>query len=362
MKKLITLFFALLLTAVTFSPSHSAASTFSKNPFSTDAELYIYTAEANANILKKEITIEYTKTIKKPNNLNFTVLKECIAKGKNALPKVKNKTLRNSLQAKLNVEETVFTHTQAYIDAISSGEHLAKTTAEFKRVYNEDPLSDTTEKAYHTLSYKINKQAKLLYKVDGKSTRDAILKKYKAPAEAIKKEKIQVITVKMSIDKLYNLSDSDASNGVLEKHIQLIEKQMESIKDTNVKNQIKALIAKFMDASAIYQLILDDVKYFNEENIDELLKNYSMEASQLENQKSTLSQFFSNYNVTAELQDIKLEELNTDDAIVVTVYKYTKTDVSDFKDNITTSRQNLIKVNGEWKFSGGEVTTVDYNK
>ena len=89
------------------------------------------------------------------------------------------KTLATQEKAKLTIrmENNVDIHlnrSMAYIDAITSGKKITVKTDNLYEAYQLNPLSDQTEKAYHDLSSEIRKQAILLYRVYGKSTRNAI--------------------------------------------------------------------------------------------------------------------------------------------------------------------------------------------
>lgn len=55
---------------------------------------------------------------------------------------------------------------------------------------------------YHKLSYEIKKQAIILYRVYGKSTREAILAEYKLPAEAAKREALYPVSIQIELGRL----------------------------------------------------------------------------------------------------------------------------------------------------------------
>ena len=73
-----------------------------------------------------------------------------------------------------------------YIDAITAGEKMEAKQAVVEAQIEKGLIDDATETAYHELSNEIRKQAVLLDRVYGKSTRDAIRDQYKEAAQDVR--------------------------------------------------------------------------------------------------------------------------------------------------------------------------------
>ncbi|MBE4907205.1 hypothetical protein IMZ08_03920 [Bacillus luteolus] len=183
--------FFLLLSLVTPSIEVSAA----VSP--AYAESLVKIAETNGTKLKKQISYEYNKALTYPDMKLFNQTKDSYAKALKAVSSLKNGTTKTNLQSrlatnvKLHIDRAV-----AYIDALTGGKKIEALTKDLRhQVDNEILMLPRTSEYYHKLSFEIRKQAILLYRVYGKSTRDAILAKYKAPGEAVKNELAHFVTV-----------------------------------------------------------------------------------------------------------------------------------------------------------------------
>ncbi len=177
----------------------------------TEAEKLVSEAEKHAGSLKWQISVEHTKEIKYPDMKIFNATKEAYMNAKGAAAKL-NATQRKQLEERLAINvEVHYVRAMGYIDAITSGRKITEKTQRYKSLFKSDPTSDQTEAAYHTLSAEIRKQASLLYRVYGQSTRSAILDKYKQPGQAALNQTIYPITTKMEIDKLGDLIELKSS-------------------------------------------------------------------------------------------------------------------------------------------------------
>ncbi|RDU37033.1 hypothetical protein DRW41_10110 [Neobacillus piezotolerans] len=165
------------------------------------AEIYVNQAVYWAGALKWQISVEYKKDVSYPDMKVFNATKDNIQKAKSefsALPPDQ----KTKLEAKLRDQAEIhYTRAVAYIDAISSGKKLKAQADLFTTSYNAQPSTDETEKAYHDLTYRIKHTANQLYKVYGSTTREAILKEYKLPAESARNAASNTITAKMAIDQ-----------------------------------------------------------------------------------------------------------------------------------------------------------------
>lgn len=96
---------------------------------------------------------------------------------------------------KLHISRTMY-----YIDAITAGEKIRAKQQVLANQINKNLINDDTEMAYHDLSREIRKQAILLDRVYGKSTRDLIRSNYKQAAERVRDSAMYAVTVKIEID------------------------------------------------------------------------------------------------------------------------------------------------------------------
>jgi len=92
------------------------------------------------------------------------------------------------------------TRTMYYIDAITAGEKIRVKQQALASLLNRNLINDDTEKAYHELSKEIRKQAILLDRVYGKTTRDLIRSHYKQAAERVRNSALYAVTVKIELD------------------------------------------------------------------------------------------------------------------------------------------------------------------
>lgn len=218
-------------------PSKSNAASLS------EAEKLVQKAENTATALKWEISLEHRKTlysdpIALPNMNLYNATKRASQLAYNAI-----NTLPAQEKARLTkrVESNVDIHlnrSMAYIDAIVSGHKIALKTDDLNEAYRLNPLSDQTEKAYHDLSSEIRKQAILLYRVYGKSTRDAILEKYKSPGEKTRQSTKSVISVKMAIDQLQQSIANNKNTEELLFTIKQIESSANEIQDQKARQLV----------------------------------------------------------------------------------------------------------------------------
>ncbi len=95
----------------------------------------------------------------------------------------------------------------AYIDAVSAGLKIDKARVALEGKLSNNILDDEAERLYHSLSNEIKKQAYLLDRVYGKTTRDFIRDQYKYSAEAVKTKLLYPISIKMSLDNASNFTE-----------------------------------------------------------------------------------------------------------------------------------------------------------
>ncbi|MBN8201837.1 hypothetical protein [Bacillus sp. NTK034] len=184
----------LLFTAFPFQKTE-AAYTYSQ------AEKLVVQAEKLAGALKWQISVEYNKTLAMPDMKLFNSTKAAFSTAQTAVNSLKD-SRKAALQYRL--DQNVKLHINravAYIDALNGGKKIEKLSNELRYLIKEEIYMIRMDDLYHELSYEIRKQAILLYRVYGKSTREAILAKYKLPAEQLKSKVAYFVTVKDLVDK-----------------------------------------------------------------------------------------------------------------------------------------------------------------
>ncbi|MFC0475556.1 hypothetical protein ACFFHF_09875 [Robertmurraya beringensis] len=176
----------------------------------SEVEKLVRSAESYAGSLKWAISVEGTnKDITSiPWDL-YNQTKAAYQKAKDAVSKLKSDE-RNIYEARLqqNVELYISTtpnkvgRAVAYIDAVNAGKKIEEKKQKLEERLQKNIIDDETEKLYHDLSKELKKQSKLLDRVYGKTTREAIRNHFKKSAENVKADAMYPITIKMKLDLL----------------------------------------------------------------------------------------------------------------------------------------------------------------
>lgn len=319
------------------------------------AESSVEIAEKYAGELKWQISFENTKAIKMPDMklFNATKLAYLQAKKEISLASISEK---QKLEKRL--EENVGIHyerTMGYIDAVTSGKKIAALTQKFQQQYAEAPIADSTEKTYHELSAEIRKQAKLLYKVYGKTTRDAFLQTYKAPAEKELNNAKYTMSAKGDLTKLHSLIEQKADKKAIEKQVNQLFDSLDIIleddiyyglfdeysliirKDTNFADQEKELKNFFATA----------IELINKEDVDGVFDLYSDEYPEYEYLKEDIKSVFDQFNLKFELLDVHVYSIINGYAYVEVTEKMSEGSDSD----IYVSFYLMKKENNVWKYA-----------
>lgn len=244
-KVLSAVFIVSIVSMIT--PSKSDAASLS------EAEKLVQQAESAATVLKWEISLEHRKAkysdpVTLPNMDLYNTTKRARQLAYNA---IKSLTAQEQARLMKRMESNVdihFNRSMAYIDAIMSGRKIIIKTDDFYNQYNLDPLSDRSEEAYHDLSSEIRKQAILLYRVYGKSTRDAILDRYKSPGEKARQSTKSVVSAKIAIGNLQQSIANNKSKEELLLSVKQIESSINQIHDENTRKQLKTKLDKTYSA------------------------------------------------------------------------------------------------------------------
>lgn len=234
----------------------------------TDVEKLVSEAENHAGTLKWQISVEHTKEIKYPDMKVFNATKDAYLNAKSAVSKL-NATQRKQLEERLTTNvEIHYNRAIGYIDAITSGRKITEKTNQYKSLFESDPTSDQTEAAYHSLSAEIRKQASLLYRVYGQSTRSAILDKYKQPGQAVLNQTIYPITTKIEIDQLGDLIESKSSQEKISAKVEEIFGLFEFIYDDEFYEALYGQYAEVIRKDPYFSQKEIEVKAFFEKYND----------------------------------------------------------------------------------------------
>jgi hypothetical protein len=140
-----------------------------------------------------------------PNMTLFNQTKDSYAKALKAVSSLTSSTTKKQLRERLSTNVKLYIdRAVSYIDALNAGKKIERYSKELKyQIEDEIYMLPQTSEYYHKMSSEIRKQAVLLYRVYGKSTRDAILSKYKKPAEDSKRHLAYFVTVYDILDAGY---------------------------------------------------------------------------------------------------------------------------------------------------------------
>lgn len=193
-------------------------------------------AEKSKVQLQKEISVDYEANAEvRPYN-TFNMVKNQLTKAKSAY-KLLNKKEQEKHLYRIQDTELWIKRATYYIDAISAGERLEKTQKELETYLNDGNMEMATNQ-YHHLSALIKQQAVFLYKPYGKSTRDAILDRYKTPAGNAIQNSLYPISVHLELEKLKgNFATNNTEE--IEKNKALIETWLPLIKQDNLKETLR---------------------------------------------------------------------------------------------------------------------------
>ena len=351
MKKLLTiLLVAGIVGANIFTPSTVEAASISQ------AESLVKIAEQNAGALKWQISYELTKEIKNPDMKVFNATKNSYLKAQQEIAKL---SAKEKVKLEKRLEDNVGIHYQramGYIDAITSGKKIVDKANQFNTLYGKNPTSDLTEKSYHELSSEIRKQATLLYRVYGKSTRDAILTKYKTPGKKALQSSKYVITAKMHLDKLDDLITKKANQKTVEAYVSnffdlldtiddeaiiddLYDKYQQSIrKDSHFLAQEKEIVEFFKKSD----------EYVNAEDLDAIFNLYNKEYPDYDSLKEMIGSAFKDYDVKYETLNLEVHYIIEGIALVTQNQKA----IIDEKHTLKYTTIFLLEKDeaGDWKY------------
>jgi len=150
-------------------------------------------AEASAKVLQWSISTEGTADFVTRPYAAYNAAKATNKAAKAEVAKLKGVD-KAVYEARLLDSDLQIKRAGAYIDALTSGEKIVDKQAALDKAIKAGDLK-AVQSSYHVLTAEIRKQAGLLYKVYGQSTRDGILKTFKDPAEKLYKSVVNEVTV-----------------------------------------------------------------------------------------------------------------------------------------------------------------------
>ena len=221
---------AIAASAFVTVPSIEAASV-------SQAEKLVKTAKDAGTVLKWAISIEGTADGKTRPWAAYNAAKSAYDKALKAvitLPAAQKNRYTAELDqgVKLHITRTMY-----YIDAITAGEKIKEKQQTLAYQQDLDIINDQTEKAYHELSNEIRKQAILLDRVYGQTTRDLIRSHYKQSAEKVRDASKYPVTVKMELD-LAQKALADKNSVQANKHIQEAKNYLKYIDGPVIKKYL----------------------------------------------------------------------------------------------------------------------------
>jgi trimeric autotransporter adhesin len=203
----------------------------------SQAEKLVKVAKDAGTVLKWAISIEGTADGKTRPWAQYNAAKGAYNQALDAV-----NTLPAALKTKYlaDLEANVLLHinrTMHYIDAITAGEKIKVKQQALAYQLDRDLIDDETEKTYHELSKEIRKQAILLDRVYGKSTRDLIRAQYKQSAEKVRDSAIYAVTVKIELD-LAAKAIAAKNTAQADKHIEEAKKYLKYVDNPVIKKTL----------------------------------------------------------------------------------------------------------------------------
>lgn len=212
-----------------------------------DAQKVLAAAKSYAGSLKWEIQADYRKgkypgnVAGYPNMTYFNKTKEYMNLSQGAIGRVGDAVKKQALQNELNADVmTYYKRAVGYIDAVTSGKKLVDMAHSMDAAVMADPLGDAGEAKYHQLSAEVRKNAVLLYRVYGQSTREAVLAAYKKPAEDMIAKHRYTVTAKMMMDDFKALDQAKVAPEEYNQRAAELKAVVGQIKDAGVRERFLA--------------------------------------------------------------------------------------------------------------------------
>ncbi|MED3571299.1 hypothetical protein [Cytobacillus praedii] len=231
-----------------------AAAPANKADAAVNVDQLVKSAEASAKVLQWSISTEGTANFVDRPYAQYNAAKKTNAAAKAAIAKLSTSE-KVVYEARLLDSDIQIKRAQAYIDALTSGEKIRDKQAALDKAIKAADLK-SVQSSYHVLTAEIRKQAELLYRVYGQSTRDGILKEFKAPAESLYRSVINEVTV-LDHTNLVDKYTKEKNYDKATEHLAKAEEALKSVKlfKTDLtKNVNDAAAALPLDVTSIARI------------------------------------------------------------------------------------------------------------
>lgn len=222
-------------------------------------------ASAHIPILRSVSSVEYGANVagRQPFN-EYNRAKADYNTALAAVNKLPNGNQKVVLSERLNDVKLLLNRTGHFIDALTAGKKLTSYTEDL----NEYIALGNTSAAvtvYHRLTSELNKQAIMLYRVYGKSTRDAILDHYKQPAEDARTNALYPVSVHIEIERLIQAFEAENMEEA-EKRMNNIEEWLGYIPEDE-ENAYQALQSWYDEIYDLYIYEITDIVVYDEAHL-----------------------------------------------------------------------------------------------
>jgi len=114
------------------------------------------------------------------------------------------------------------------------------------------------------------------------------------------------------------------------------------------------------DEEAVKQVIYDNVKAAQEENLKDYLNTLDPTSTEYSQKESLMEALFKTFDFKYEVSDLKVTEIKDDMAKAVYSEKIIKVSGPDYKNNLTKRACILKKINNSWKIYSSIILDVKY--
>lgn len=231
------------------APSTEAATT-------TQIASAVQKAISNSQILRRATSIEWSGDGKTRPYTEYNNTKAAYYYAEKLVKAMPSSNTKIVYQANLSEAKTQIDRAVAYIDAITAGEKIVDKKNALQSQVDKGLINAETVSLYHSLSFEIAKQAKLLDRVYGVTTREFIREYYKKTSERLRDELSYPVTVKMALDQM----ESSNSNEEILRESKKVLMFLQVVPQPSFEKQ---LTAKWDSLKGRVPASIQDVEYKN---------------------------------------------------------------------------------------------------
>lgn len=254
-----------VITATAIASSAYVAVTPAQADAAASVTELVQKASAHIPILRSVSSVEYGANVagRQPFN-EYNRAKADYNTALAAVNKLPHSNQKIVLSERLNDVKLLLNRTGHFIDALTAGKKLTSYTEQLNELI---ALGDTSTAVtvYHRLTSELNKQAIMLYRVYGKSTRDAILDYYKQPAEEAKANALYPVSVHIEIERLIQAFETGNMEEA-EKRMNNIEEWLGYIPEAE-ENAFQALQSWYYEVYNLYLYGITDIVVYDEAHL-----------------------------------------------------------------------------------------------